>query len=107
MFSAMKDAVTSKAAQTFVNQRIARYGEVQSLKIDSKRKSVEVVCQLLGESAPITVSVDHYELRDGADGEKFLRVRSCSASRPWLENLLRDQAVGREFPVPGWAASAL
>ena len=103
----MKDAVTSKAAQTFVNQRIARYGEVQSLKIDSKQKRVEVVCQLIGEATPITVSVDGYELRDGPDGGKLLRVRACSASRPWLANLLADQAVGREFPVPGWAASAL
>lgn len=103
----MKDAVTSKAAQTFVNQRIARYGEVQSLKIDSKRKSVEVVCQLLGEPTPITVRLDNYDLRDGPDGGKLLRVGSCSASRPWLENLLTDQAIGREFPVPGWAASAL
>jgi hypothetical protein len=107
MFSAMKDAVTSKAAQTFVNQRIARYGEVQSLKIDSKQKSVEIVCQLLGEPAPITVRVENYELRDGSDGEKRLRIGACSASRPWLENLLADQVRGREFPVPGWAASAL
>lgn len=106
MFNAAKDAFTSKAAQSFVNQRIARYGEVRSLKIDSRAKRVEVVCTLHGESTPITVRVENYELVD-VKGEKILRLGRCSADRPWLQNLLTDFAHGREIPVPSWAASAL
>lgn len=106
MFNAAKDAFTSKAARSFVNQRISRYGEVQSLKIDSKAKRVEVVCQLHGEAAPITVRVESYELVD-VKGEKVLRVGTCSCDRPWLQNLLTDFARGREIPVPAWVGSAL
>ena len=106
MFSAAKDAFTSKAAKTFVNQRIARYGEVQSLKIDSRSKEVELVCKLHGEPSPITVRVEGYELLD-VKGQKILRVGHCSCDRPWLQNLLTDFARGREIPVPSWVSSAL
>jgi hypothetical protein len=106
MFNAAKDAFTSKAAQTFVNQRIARYGEVRSLKIDSRSKRVELVCALQGEPAPITVCVESYELHD-VKGEKFIRLGRCTSDRPWLQNLLTDFAHGREIPVPSWVGSAL
>lgn len=106
MFKAAKDAFTSKAAQTFINQRIARYGQVQMLRIDSRAKTMEISCQLEGESLPIAVRVENYELRE-ADGKKLLRVGSCVCSRPWLQNVLNDFARGREIPVPSWAAAAL
>jgi hypothetical protein len=106
MFKAAKDALTSKAAQTFLNQKIARYGEVQLLKIDSRNRTMEVSCQLQGEVAPITVRVDNYTVRE-EDGKKLLKIGGCSCSRLWLQNLLNDLSSQREFPVPSWAAAAL
>ena len=106
MFKAAKDALTSKAAQTFINQRIARYGQVQTLKIDSRNKTMELSCQLVGESSPVTIRVQNYTLRE-VEGKKLLRVGTCMCSRPWLQNLLNDLATGREVPVPSWAAAAL
>lgn len=105
MFSAAKDAIASKAAQTFINQRIARYGEVRSLKLDSRNKTGEVVCTLLGETEPIMVRVEHYEVRERG-GQSFVKVGRCSCNRTWLQNLLTDFG-DREIPVPPWAASAL
>lgn len=106
MFAAAKDALTSKAAQSYVNQRIARYGEVRTLRLDSSKKTVEVVCQLIGERDPVTIRVSQYEVIE-TGGNKFLRIGACTCNRPWLENLLNDFGKGREVPVPGWAASAL
>ena len=106
MFKAAKDAFTSKAAQTYINQRIARYGQVQTLRIDSRTKSMELSCQLVGEPAPIVVRVERYAVRELGD-KKMLRIGSCACSRPWLQNLLNDFALNREFPVPSWAAAAL
>jgi hypothetical protein len=106
MFNAAKDAFTSKAAQTYINQRIARYGEVQTLKIDSRNKTMELSCQLSGEPTPVTVRVENYDLRE-VGGKKLLRVGACVCSRPWLQNLLNDLARDREIPVPPWAAAAL
>lgn len=106
MFNAAKDAFTSRAAQSFINQRIARYGEVQSLKLDSRAKTIEVVCQLQGEVSPITVRVERYEIIEEG-GEKRVRLGACTCSRPWLENVLNDFGRGREVPLPPWAAAAL
>lgn len=106
VFSAAKDAVTSKAAQTFLNQRIARYGEVRTLRLDSKNKSAEVVCQLQGEPEPISIRVESYELRQ-RDGAVFVQLGRCTCNRVWLENLLNDFGRNREIPLPSWAANAL
>jgi hypothetical protein len=106
MFKAAKDALTSKAAQTYLNQKIARYGEVQLLRIDSRARTMEVSCQLQGEVAPITVRVENYTVREES-GKKLLKLGACSCSRPWLQNLLNDFSSQREFPVPSWAAAAL
>jgi hypothetical protein len=106
MFKAAKDAFTSKAAQTYINKRIERYGEVQTLRIDSRAKTMELICHLVGEPTPIAVRVQSYDVRDAGD-KKILTVGPCSSSRPWLQNLLNDFARGREFPVPSWAAAAL
>ena len=106
MFNAAKDALTSKAAQSFINQRIARYGEVQRLKLDSKNKTADVVCLLNGEAEPISVRIDRYEIVERG-GERFVRLARCTSNRIWLQNLLSDFGPGREIPLPGWAASAL
>jgi hypothetical protein len=106
MFAAAKDAMTSKAAQAFVNQKIARYGEVKTLKLDSRNKTVEVVCQLIGERETVNVRVNRYEVIESGN-QKRLKLGDCSCNRPWLQNLLNDFGRGREVPVPPWAASAL
>jgi len=106
MFKAAKDAFTSKAALTFINQRIARYGEVLTLRIDSRDKTMEMTCQLVGEATPIAVRVENYSVQE-VGGKKILRVGACLCSRPWLQNLMNDLARDREIPVPSWAAAAL
>jgi hypothetical protein len=106
MFTAAKDAVASQAARTFVNDRIARYGQVRELKIDSRAKTVAVVCELIGESEPVNVRVDSYRLVS-ENGQHFVEVVTCSCSRPWLNNLLADHACGRRWVLPAWAAKVL
>ena len=106
MFSAAKDAMTGAAARKFVNDRIERYGSVTNLRIDSKAKSLEVTCNLDGETSPVTVRIDRYEVEESG-GKKFILARKCSCSRPWLGRALEDFVVGRRFEVPGWATAAL
>ncbi len=89
-----------------MNQRIARYGEVRTLRIDSRNRQVQFVCQLVGEPDPVEVRIENYEVMENG-GQKVLRVGACTSSRPWLQNLLNDFAKGREIPLPAWAASAL
>ena len=106
MFTAAKDALTSRAAQTFLNDRISRYGKVQRLKIDSERKQLEIVCVLDGEATPIAIQVGNYTVRQEGS-KKFLEISQCTCSRPWLQNVLNDFSAGRRVELPAWAAAAL
>lgn len=106
MFSAAKDAMASSAAKAYINGRISRYGELQELKIESAGKRMQATCLLHGESAPITVHVDRYEISESG-GRRLLHVRSCRCARPWLQNALDDFVVNRAIELPPWAASAL
>ena len=106
MFSNAKDFMAGKAAKAYVNSLIARYGSVETLKIDSSHHRIEVVCQLTGEGSPIGVTIEKYVVEDQG-GKKFIRIVESSATRPWLQAVIRDHAHGRSIEVPAWAASAL
>lgn len=106
MFTAAKDAMASKAAQSYVNKMIARYGKVTELTLDSKRKTVSAVCILDGEKEPITVRVGKYVVEETGP-KKFIYATDCTCSRPWAQSLLTDFVEGRRVELPTWAASAL
>jgi hypothetical protein len=106
MFNAAKDLLTSKAARTYANNLIARYGRVEELNIDSRNRKLRVVAQLEGEPAAVTLDVDSYQIH--SEGSKRLvEIESCRCSRKWLQTLLNDKVVGRRFELPPWAAAAL
>ena len=106
MFTAAKDAVASQAARTFVNGTIARYGQVRELKIDSRAKTLGLVCELIGEHEPVNVRIESYRVF-AENGLHFVEILTCSCSRPWLQNLLTDHACGRPLALPAWAVKLL
>lgn len=106
MFSAAKDAMTSKAAKAYVNGMIERYGRVEEFRIDSKRARVEMVCTLIGETSAIGVTIENYRVEVEGD-QKFIMVLDSSATRPWMQAVMRDHLHGRKFALPSWAAAAL
>ena len=106
MFSAAKDLMSSRAAKAYANNLIGRYGNVDELTIDSKRRRIDVVVTLNGEVSPIGVTIERYDVvQEG--GKTFVEVVDSSCTRPWLQSVMRDHLHGRRFPVPGWAAAAL
>lgn len=106
MFSAAKDLMTSAAAKAYANNFLKPYGHVETLTINSKLHRIEVVCHLKGEVSPINVTIDDYTVERKA-GKVMLQVHASSASRPWLEAVMRDHLHGRPFEVPSWAVGAL
>lgn len=106
MFNAAKDALASQAARSYVNGLIQRYGEVRDLKIDSRAKTVDILCVLKGEHDPVRVRIDSYRI-ESEGPNRFIKLQSCSCSRVWLQHLLEDQACGRRLKLPSWAAAAL
>jgi hypothetical protein len=106
MFSAAKDAIASRAAQTYVNGRIARYGQLIDLHLDSTQRRIEATCLLHGEAKPIDIVVDSYVIHS-VGAQKFLEVQSFQCARPWLQALLEDFVRGRRIELPNWAAAVL
>ena len=106
MFKAAKDVLPSRAAQVWANTLIARYGKVLDLKIDSRRKTVEVSCLLDGEPTPITIKIENYVVEIERE-KKFIRATGFSCTRPWLQNVLPDFGHRQRIPLPAWAAAAL
>jgi hypothetical protein len=106
MFNAAKDALSSRAAQAWANNLISRYGKVEDLKIDSRNKTVELTCQLEGETSPITVRIENYLLEQ--QGERtFIRATGFSCSRPWLQHVLTDHGTEHRVELPVWAIGLL
>lgn len=106
MFNAAKDAIASRAAQTWANNLLARYGKVQDLKIDSRGKTLEVSCLLEGEPTPITIKIQSYTI-ETEGGKKFIRATGFTCTRPWLQNVLTDFGSRHRIELPAWAATAL
>jgi hypothetical protein len=106
MFEAAKNLMISKGAQMYANKLISRYGVVNDLKIDPQKKTVDAVCQLHGETTPITVRVERYSVVEKA-GKKYVQVSKCSCSRPWAQALVEDFIVGKQVEVPAWAVDSL
>ena len=106
MFSAAKDMMTSKAAKTYVNDLIKTYWRVDELSVDSKRRRIDMRCQLSGEVSPIGVTIEKYQLEQ-RDGKTYLEVLDSSATRPWMQAAMRAHLHGRKIAVPSWMASAL
>ena len=106
MITAMKDAVTSRAALALISRHLAPYGTVEHLRIDSSQKTIDISCHLHGEPTPIQLKVESYVVESVGD-KKFISVRGVTCSRPWLQSLLTDFAVNRRVELPSWAAVAL
>lgn len=106
MLSAAKDVLSSRAAQAWANNLIRPYGQVEELKIDSRRKTVAVTCQLDGEATPITVRIEDYQLEREGD-RTFFRASRFNCSRRWLQQALTDHASEHRIELPTWAAGFL
>jgi hypothetical protein len=106
MLHAAKDILTSRAARTYLNTAIARYGKVEELTIDSKQRRARAVCLLDGEATPVTVEIQSYKIHT-VDGRRFVEVEACRCSRRWIETLIIDHVQGKRYELPAWAAAAL
>lgn len=106
VFSAAKDLMSSKAAKVYANNLIGRYGAVDDLRIDSKRRRIDLTVRLNGEVSPIGLTIERYDVQQ-QEGKTYLTVLDSSCTRPWLQAAMRDHLHGRRFELPGWAAAAL
>lgn len=77
-----------------------------TLQIDSKQKTIHMELELKGETSPIVVDVENYELLHKKD-ETFLSLNKVSTSREWMTVLLRELLPNQQFKVPNALKIAL
>jgi hypothetical protein len=89
-----------------INTRLRGIGEVSELSIDTQNKRVRLRLELAGETEPIAIDVTQYRLRSGDKGAR-LTIEAATASRPWLDTVLREFVIGETFPIPAKAEPLL
>ena len=99
MAVAVKDAGTSFVVERAVAHRLQPYGRMLNLSIDSKTKRIRLELLLKGETEPVTITIDEYQVTNSA-GADFIVINKASASREWINALLQDFALGKKVPLP-------
>jgi len=92
--------MVEKAVPPMLNQMVLKpYGEMTSLKFESKRRFVEAEVKLKGETELVRIRIEEFELREES-GRMFVSAKIIETSREWLTTLAREHATGRTFEVP-------
>jgi hypothetical protein len=102
----MKDWLLSKALKVYVRDRVARYGELKSMAVNSQERTIDVAIQPHGEMHDVHLRVVRYSLLV-REGKHLLTIDEATASRPWIAHLLEDYLRGRTFELPPIAAAVL
>ena len=76
------------------------YGRVTDLKLNSDAGELDVTLELKGESEPLCVHIQEYELIEER-GRMYLLIHRIVTSRSWLTALAENLAVGRKLKIPG------
>ena len=93
-------------AKRLINQRIAAFGSVTSLRIDSKLRTLFAELALKGETQPIEIKAGAYEVIQ-ENGVAYISFQHLHASREWIGNVLNEYVAGRKFKLSALARMAL
>ncbi len=92
-----------KAVEAFVrnHEMVKRFGDVQSISIDSDMGTADVAVLLHGEDRPIRFR-GYYSFEDGDTGTDIV-IRKITCEREWIDeglNMWLSSSTLR-FPLPG------
>jgi hypothetical protein len=94
-----KDLAVSKALKTLGERYVSQFGKIMSLKLDSKKKEIDIELLLKGDSDPIEVHIKGYEIISEGN-KRFIRAGDIDISKEWMKVLVQDHIIGRKFRVP-------
>lgn len=101
-----KDRALSRAIEALGRRHLARYGELSRVRLDSGGRTVVLEVLLRGETEPVCVSINRYEVLS-EEQRDFVVVRDISVSREWMKALAEDVLKGRRFEIPHALAKVL
>jgi hypothetical protein len=95
-----KDWLIEKTAVAVLNQSVLKpYGALTQLRLDTKRRVIDAVLELAGETQPVQVRIDGYEILEEPDAA-YLVLNDITTSREWVTTLARNFAVERKLKLP-------
>ena len=99
-----KDASVSMVAEKMLQKYLEPYGRLLELALNSRQNTASIKMLLRGETEPVTIDIQEYELVQAGTGS-YLTVKRATASREWLTALLRTFLLGRRLDLPEKYAS--
>ena len=84
-----------------------------TLNIDPKAKKLDFSILLNGETMPLQVTVNRYELDSFGKEAPFrsglttFKITECSTNRPWLNAVIKNFLIGKSFDVSDKVADLL
>ena len=106
MLQRIKDKALAKVTQIAINKQIEEYGEVQSLRLDSRVHSIDLKVMLEGELEALIVHINKYEISE-SNGSHQLEVHGITTSRKWINTLASTYLENRSFNIPSEYATML
>jgi hypothetical protein len=103
---ALKQRAVEVTAKRLINRRIAPFGSVTSLHIDSKERTLFAQLALKGETQPIEIKIGSYEVIQ-ENGLDYIIFQNLHASKEWIGSILNEYVAGRRFKVPAMVRLAL
>jgi hypothetical protein len=102
----MKDGAIALFLKSFVNEKLAQYGEIQECQVDTANNRVQLKVMLKGEREAIDLAVERYEIESVA-GDRFIRLKTFACSREWIGVALNHRLADKQFKLPSAVASLL
>jgi len=99
MIRHLKDKTLSRGLALALNSRIEKYGRILDLRLDSRDKRLELELLLHGETDPLQVRIENYEVREEA-GHWYLLAKELKTSKEWIETLAREYLSERPVEIP-------
>ncbi|MEK6806817.1 MAG: hypothetical protein AABY95_09255 [Pseudomonadota bacterium] len=105
MMRDMKDNALALSMKKWLNEKFSDLGEVLDCSLDSKACTLEMKLKMPGETGPIMLKLDRYEI-EKENGDRYIVLHQFSSSREWVGRLLSRLFNGKRYKLPA-AVSAL
>jgi len=98
-FQDQKDNSVSFVVEKLLRGKLEAYGRLLEFNLNSRQHSAQLTLLLQGETEPLTVEIQEYQLTHDPSGS-YVTVNRANTSKAWLTRLLEDFLIGRRLDIP-------
>ncbi|MDB6068789.1 MAG: hypothetical protein JWR26_4997 [Pedosphaera sp.] len=98
--------MVERGLREYFNNRFKSLGTMTKLQIDSTNKKATLELDLKGETQPLQITINRYELTT-VGGKMFIEIKEFETSREWINSLAKPLLKGKTFEVPELAKAIL